>query len=137
MAGVHSVVFILNDAVGAGVQLFMEKRGMFTVAFATILSVCCVAATQANEAQLAKGAKITKSKAETIALAKVPHGTIKSAEIEREKGHLVWSFDISTPKTRDITEVLVDARTGEIISKQIESPADQAREAAADQNQHR
>ncbi len=79
-----------------------------------------------------KQAKITKSEAEHIALGKVQHGRVKSAEIENEKGHLVWSFDIATPNTKDITEILVDAKSGKIISKQVETPRDQANEAAAD-----
>jgi hypothetical protein len=48
----------------------------------------------------------------------------------------VWSFDIARPGTHDITEVLVDAKTGKIISTQIESPRDQAKEAAADKKQN-
>jgi Predicted membrane protein len=60
-----------------------------------------------------------KSKGERsnkIALEQSPNGSIKSAEIENEKGHLVWSFDISEPGTRNITELLVDAKTGKIVS---------------------
>ena len=53
-----------------------------------------------------KQAKITKAEAEQIALAKVSHGIVKSAGIEKEKGHLVWSFDIAQPGIRDITEIL-------------------------------
>jgi uncharacterized membrane protein YkoI len=89
-------------------------------------------AAQPSEAELMKQAKITKAQAQEIALAKVPQGTVKSAEIENEKGHLVWSFDIAKPNTKDITEILVDANTGKIISIQTESPRDQAKEAAAD-----
>jgi uncharacterized membrane protein YkoI len=89
-------------------------------------------AAQPNEAELMKRAKITKAEAEQIALAKVSRGIVKSAEIEKEKGHLVWSFDIAQPGTHDITEILVDAKTGKIISTQTESPRDQAIEAAAD-----
>ena len=83
-----------------------------------------------------KHAKITKAEAEQVALAKVSHGTVKSAEIEKEKGHLVWSFDIARPGERDITEILIDAKTGKIISTQTESPSEQAKEAAADQKQN-
>ena len=61
-----------------------------------------------------------------------PHGTIKSAEIENERGKLVWSFDISTPGTRDITEVLVDANTGTIVSVARETLEQQAAEAQED-----
>jgi len=82
-----------------------------------------------------KQAKITKAEAEQIALAKVSRGIVKSAEIEKEKGHLVWSFDMVQPGTHDITECLIDAKTGKIISTQTESPRDQAKEAAADKKQ--
>ncbi len=90
-------------------------------------------AASADDAALMKQAKITQNEAEHIALAKVPHGRIKSAEIENEKGHLVWSFDIATPGSKDITEILVDAKSGQIVSQQKETPHDQAAEAAADQ----
>ena len=70
-----------------------------------------------------------KAQAERIALARVPHGTIKSAEIENERGKLVWSFDLATPGTPDITEVLVDAKTGAIVTVNKETPAQQAAEA--------
>ena len=85
-----------------------------------------------TQAQLATQAKIKESNAKKIALERVPSGSIKSAEIENEKGHLVWSFDISKPSTRDITEVLVDARTGKVISVSKETPTQQAAEAKAD-----
>lgn len=95
-------------------------------------ALALAAASPASEATLTKQAKITKAAAEHIALAKVPHGRVKSAEIENEKGHLVWSFDIATPNTKDIIEILVDAKSGQIISQQTESVHDQAKEAAAD-----
>ena len=36
------------------------------------------------------------------------------------------------PKSKNITEVQVDAKTGKIVSTQVETPEDQAKEAAAD-----
>ena len=36
------------------------------------------------------------------------------------------------PGSRNITEVWFDARTGEVLSTQIETPAEQAKEAAAE-----
>lgn len=107
---------------------------MSGVILSTVVSFASVglASGQPSEAELTKQAKITKNEAAQIAMAKVPSGTVKSAEIENEKGHLVWSFDIAKPKTRDITEILVDAKTGKIISTQTESRRDQAKEAAAD-----
>ena len=59
-------------------------------------------------------------------------GKIKSSELEKEHGKLIYSFDISTPKSKSITEVQVDAKTGKIVSTQVETPEDQAKESAAD-----
>lgn len=76
--------------------------------------------------------KVTKEAAIKTALAKVPGGTIKSTELEKEKGKIVWSFDISTKGSPNITEVLVDAVTGKIASVEKETPAQQQKEAAQD-----
>jgi hypothetical protein len=106
------------------------------ITFGFAVAAVATFATEQTQAELMKQAKITKAQAEHIALAKVSRGIVKSAEIENEKGHLVWSFDIAKPGTRDITEILVDAKTGKIISTQTESPRDQAKEAAADKKQN-
>jgi hypothetical protein len=37
-----------------------------------------------------------------------------------------------TPGTRNITEILMDARTGKIVAMQIESPAEQGKEAQSE-----
>ena len=70
---------------------------------------------KAAAAKLEAQAKISRAEAEKIALEKVPSGTIKEGEIEKEKGKIIWSFDIATPGTKDITEVNVDAMTGAIV----------------------
>ncbi len=85
-----------------------------------------------SQEQLMSQAKVSKEQAQQTALAKVPNGTIKDAELEKEKGKLQWSFDVATPDSKDITEVNVDAITGEVISAAKESPEDQAKEAAED-----
>ena len=115
------------------VELRMKRIRMFSLTFGIVLGFAAATfAAQPSEAELMKQAKITKAEAEQIALAKVSHGIVKSAEIEKEKGRIVWSFDIAKPGTHDITEILVDAKTGKIISTRTESPRDQAIEAAAD-----
>ena len=58
---------------------------------------------------------------------------MSSGELEREHGTLIWSFDIAKPGTRDINEVQVDAKTGEVVSVKTETPMDQAAETAADE----
>jgi uncharacterized membrane protein YkoI len=92
----------------------------------------CPLVAQANDAALRKQARVTKQEAERIALAGVLNGKIKSAELEKEQGLLIWSFDIAKPGTKNLTEVWVDAKTGKIASLKVETPKDQAKEAAAD-----
>ena len=92
--------------------------------------VSCATESQ-KEAKLQAGAKVSRAEAETIALAKVPGGTIKEGEIEKEKGKLIWSFDIATPGTMDVTEVQVDALNGEVVAIEKESPSHQAKENKA------
>ena len=77
-------------------------------------------------------AKVSESAARATALARVPGGMVKSAELEREGGKWVWSFDIAEARSPNVVEVQIDARTGRIVSTRQESPAEQAKEARAD-----
>ncbi|HEY3862717.1 MAG TPA: PepSY domain-containing protein [Verrucomicrobiae bacterium] len=79
------------------------------------LSLCLLAGCADSKAKLNAEAKITESQARQTALARVPNGRIKESELERENGHLQWSFDVATPDTKDITEVNVDAISGEVL----------------------
>jgi hypothetical protein len=87
---------------------------------------------EAKQARLQAEARVSKADAEKIALAKVPGGTVKEAELEKEHGKLIWSFDIATLDSKDITEVGVDAITGAVVSKEIETPEQQAKEKDED-----
>jgi uncharacterized membrane protein YkoI len=91
---------------------------------------------QSAMAALLPQAKVSKASATKSALAAVPNGTLKEdAELEKENGKLVWSFDISKPGTTSITEIMVDAVTGTIVSNEQETPKDQRNEAAADKKE--
>ena len=83
-----------------------------------------------SSANLAAQAKITRQQAEGIALAEMPSGKITEGELEKEHGKLVWSFDISIPGSKNISEIQVDAVTGEVVSREIETPEQQAKEAS-------
>jgi hypothetical protein len=96
------------------------------------LSAPLVSAAGESQDALKAQAKITEKDARATALAKVPGGTVQTAELEREHGKLVWSFDINDPKSPNVIEVQVDAKTGDVVSKKVESPADQAKEVNAD-----
>ncbi len=80
----------------------------------------------ANEAKLAKQAKITKEKAQEIALKRAP-GTVESGELEREHGKLVYSFDIRNAKGT-IDEVQVSAITGKVVRVEHENKKQEADE---------
>jgi len=78
-----------------------------------------------TQAEMQKEAKISMEKAKKIAL-KQASGKIKSSELEREHGKLIYSFDIITKK--GVTEVNVDALTGKVVATQHESAAKEAAE---------
>ena len=84
---------------------------------------------EAKQAKLMAQARVSRADAEKTALAKVPNGAVKEAEIEKEHGKLIWSFDLTTPDTKDITEVNVDAMTGDVVSVEKESSESEAKEA--------
>jgi uncharacterized membrane protein YkoI len=84
---------------------------------------------EAKQAKMMAQAKVSKDDAQKTALAKVPNSTVKEAEIEKEHGKLVWSFDLTTPDTKDITEVNVDAITGDVVSVEKEAAESEAKEA--------
>jgi hypothetical protein len=90
-----------------------------------------------EHASLAAQAKVSRADAEKTALTKAPNGTVKEAELEKEKGKLIWSFDIATPGSQNITEVGVDAITGAVVSVEQETPAQQAKEKAEDAKQEK
>jgi len=83
----------------------------------------------ASQSAMRKEAKVTMEEAQKAALAK-ESGKIRSKELEREKGRLIYSFDI---KMADgLHEVNVDAMTGKVIEDTVESAAAEAKETASD-----
>jgi len=94
----------------------------------SVVAGCLLLGCASTSTNLEAQAKVAKADAEKIALAKVPGGTIKESGLEKENGKLIWSFDIATPGTKDITEVQVDAITGEVVSVAKETPAQQEQE---------
>lgn len=99
---------------------------------AAAASTAAWASDGADQNKLASQAKVSKDAAQKTALAEVPNGIVASSELEREHGKLVWSFDIKQTGSEDITEIQVDAVSGTVVSREIENPLAQAKEAAAD-----
>lgn len=83
-----------------------------------------------SQASLQKEAKISEETARATALKAFPNGTVKSSELEREKGKLIYSYDITVPGKTGIEEVNVNAIDGTVVGKQHESPKTEKKEAA-------
>jgi len=82
-----------------------------------------------SQAALQKEAKISEETARATALKEVPNGTVKSSELEREKGKLIYSFDISVPGKKGIEEINVNAIDGSVINREHESAKTEKKEA--------
>ena len=83
-----------------------------------------------SQAALQKEAKISEETARATALKEVPNGTVKSSELEREKGKLIYSFDITVPGKTGIEEVNVNAIDGSVVGREHETPKMEKAEAA-------
>jgi uncharacterized membrane protein YkoI len=82
-----------------------------------------------SQATLQKEAKISEATARATALKEVPNGTVKSSELERENGKLIYSYDITVPGKTGIQEVNVNAIDGSVVAKVHESPKAEKKEA--------
>ena len=85
-----------------------------------------------SQAALQKEAKISEETARATALSQVPNGTIKSSELERENGKLIYSFDITVPGKTGIDEVNVNAIDGSVVARSHENAKAEKKEKAAE-----
>ena len=83
-----------------------------------------------TQAELRGQAKISLATAQATALKEIPNGTVKSSELEREHGKLVYSFDITVPGKSGVEEVAVNAIDGSVVSHTHESAKTEQKEAA-------
>jgi hypothetical protein len=83
------------------------------------------------------GALVSMQTARAHALATVLRGRVRSAELEREHGRLIYSFDIAGPGRPGVEEVQISALTGRLISRRHESPAAERREARRETRERR
>ena len=81
---------------------------------------------------LAAQATIGADSAQKIALAQVTHGWVREAELEEENGTLVYSYDIKARGKSGVEEVMVDAKTGAVVSSKHETAKAEAKEAASE-----
>jgi uncharacterized membrane protein YkoI len=83
-----------------------------------------------SQEALQQEAKISEETARATALKEVPNGAVKSSELERERGKLIYSYDISVPGKSGVEEVNVNAIDGSVVSKKHESVKYEKKEAA-------
>ena len=83
---------------------------------------------KADKPSYLREATVSADSAIRVALARIPSGQVRQAALEREDDRLVYSFDIAVAGKAGIDEVLVDAKTGEVVEVAHESPEDEARE---------
>jgi DNA-binding beta-propeller fold protein YncE len=102
------------------------------VGLVTAGSVFAQTAKPNSQAALMREAKITKAVATKTALEQVPGGKVRSSELEREKGKLIYSFDIKVAGKSGIEEINVDAMTGAIVAHEHEGPKAEKKEALQD-----
>jgi uncharacterized membrane protein YkoI len=122
-----------NETININLKMKIKHiiAGVATLAILTGVTASLFAEEEEDsgkQAKLIAKAKITKADALEKAKEKVPNGTLKEAEIEKENGKLIWSFCFTTPDSTDITEVNVNAITGKVVSMEWESPSDESNE---------
>jgi hypothetical protein len=86
----------------------------------------------ATSVELHALAKVTREDAKTIALANMtrkPSATTL-AELEAEKGCLVWAFYFKRAEKPGFIRVMIDAGDGKFLSERFESPKREAAELA-------
>lgn len=110
----------------------MKKSKLFAVAILAValtVSLSLALSLQAQESKeskshdprtLAGAAKVTMLEAVVTATKEAP-GVVTAAELEREEGQLIYSFDIlPSAQSQKITEIHIDALTGKVLSKEEE-----------------
>lgn len=75
-------------------------------------------------------ATIKPDAARKLATDRVANSTISKEELEVEDGKLVYSFDLKVAGKAGFEEVLIDAKTGRVISQEHESEKKEAAEGA-------
>ena len=116
------------------------KMRLNSVAAVLLLTAAGAAVAQANPAiyrrdipaSLAADARISEDAARATAVRKVPGGQVRSVELEREAGQLIYSFDIEVPGKALIDEVHISAIDGRLLSVTHESVRKERAEAAAE-----
>jgi hypothetical protein len=76
--------------------------------------------------------RLTEQAARAIAQKRVPNSAFEHADLEREDGRLIWSFDLRPNGSNDIVEIHIDAYSGEVVRTETETPTQQRAEEIKD-----
>ncbi len=113
----------------------MSNKRFTLLVLAMLVPACALAAATAKPARArhhkvaaAMHPSVSADSARAIATARLPGATVKSEELEREHGHLIYSYDMVVPGKSGIDEVNVDAMTGKVLNVSHEGPKKEARE---------
>ncbi|WP_338468177.1 PepSY domain-containing protein [Novosphingobium sp. ZN18A2] len=87
----------------------------------TLLPLASTAILLSGAANAAPAPKVSKARAQVIALKAAP-GKIVESDYEKEDGIWRWSFDIRQGKR--IHEIGIDVMTGKIVESSFETPGD-------------
>ena len=111
------------------------KTKLFTIAltamFVSVTMTVVSARKDSKEAKMVREAKITMAQARKVALGRV-NGTVEMAKLEREKGRLLFEFEIHNSTNAEV-EIHVDAITGEIFAVKEEDAGSAKEKAMFDQ----
>jgi Peptidase propeptide and YPEB domain len=111
-----------------------SRRKILRLALPFILGAACLLPVASGTAQTkqhhSRSAGINQKRAEQIALANVPGGKIRSAELTGAGNQRFWAVFVMRPNSKNAKEIHVDARSGKILKVQTEKPEDQAEEPA-------
>lgn len=93
-----------------------------TVPITAVASAMGVETRDANETPIdASRAKVGVDAAKAAALAKLPGGTVKGAQLEDENGTLVWAVAV-TDASGKMQDVKVDATSGQVVRIEADGP---------------
>jgi hypothetical protein len=121
----------LPRVVSSGPTKEIPMRGL-ALGITVLVLLTSVAAAQAaatkRHSRAHPVARVSADSAQVVALTEVPGAHVRSRELEREHGRLVYSFDLTLPGRTGIEEVQVDAITGLVVSHKHETPAAEQKE---------
>ena len=122
---ITSVIFAAVAAIPAAAQSTAKDTTHHAMAHRT--------GTRHAKVSLASQTKISKDSAQKVALGQVAAGsTVKSSELEKEKGKLIYSFDITVPGQAGVEELNISAIDGSVVAHEHETAKKEAGEAKAE-----